>query len=143
MNHLTQAWLAGESLHRHALIDRIMAKTVEDRGCWLYVGARKPSGYAAIGNGGSVRNGHRLVYELLVGPIPSGMELDHLCRVRECVNPAHLEPVTRNENGRRARKTHCKRGHEKSEANIYTSKRGIRHCRPCAALYQRARRRLK
>lgn len=104
-------------------------------GCWLWLGAHRATGY------GSFRGqcSHRFAYELVVGPIPEGLELDHLCRVRECVNPAHLEPVTRRENilrsdnfaGQRARQTHCKRGHEFTAANTYVNARGNRSCRTC------------
>lgn len=82
---------------------------------------------------------HRFSYEILVGPIPEGMELDHLCKNRRCVNPAHLEPVTHHENlirgngftGINARKTHCSRGHELSQDNILNRSRGGRECKTC------------
>jgi hypothetical protein len=67
--------------------------------CWLWIGAIKESGYGNHGGTGA----HRFMYQLLVGPIPPGLQLDHLCRVRNCVNPAHLEPVTPSENVRRER----------------------------------------
>lgn len=72
-------------------------------GCWLWTGFRRPAGYGQTGrNRGSAKQAHRVAYEMLVGPIPAGMELDHLCRMTPCVNPAHLEPVTPAENRRRA-----------------------------------------
>jgi len=85
-------------------------------GCWLWTGATNPKGYSQLGVGstkdgssGFVR-GHRLSYEMLVAPIPEGLEIDHLCNVRECVNPEHLEPVTHAENMRRAKVRRLRRG---------------------------------
>lgn len=77
---------------------------VED-GCWLWTASLTGDGYGRISLGGKfgpMGLAHRVAYELLVGPIPEGLELDHLCRVRRCVNPEHLEPVTHAENVRRA-----------------------------------------
>lgn len=87
-------------------------------GCWVWIGALMAQGYGELTWRGKVTYAHRLVYELLVRPIPDGLEIDHVCRVRDCVNPDHLEAVTRRENslrgnsptGRNARKTHCKGG---------------------------------
>jgi hypothetical protein len=70
-----------------------------DSGCWLWTAAIDPqTGYARLGLGKKAANGHRVAYELLVGDVPEGLEIDHLCRVRHCVNPDHLEPVTHREN---------------------------------------------
>lgn len=69
--------------------------------CWLWLGITTPGGYGQIRRGGRTWVTHRWVYELLIGPIPAGLDLDHLCRVRRCVRPSHLEPVTRGENLRR------------------------------------------
>ena len=87
--------------------------------CWLWRASRDRSGYGRFKAATGVVGAHRVAYELLVGPIPDGLTLDHLCRVRHCVNPEHLEPVTHRENTLRgtgptaenARKTHCLRGH--------------------------------
>ena len=96
---------------------------------------------------GEKKFAHRIGYEQLVGPIPKGLELDHLCRVRHCVNPDHLEPVTHKENTLRgscpaavnARKTHCKRGHPLTDDNIARqSKTNARVCLKCQAV-RRAR----
>lgn len=88
----------------------------DESGCWLWTGAVTSSGYGSVGVNGRSESAHRHLYALLVAPIPAGLEIDHLCRVRLCVNPDHLEPVTRAENLRRAREHHvpkraCKYGH--------------------------------
>lgn len=86
------------------LRERFEAKyVVTPGGCWRWIGTRTPEGYGQIRVAvGEVAYAHRVAYELLVGPIPEGLHIDHLCRVRACVNPAHLEPVTQAENNRRA-----------------------------------------
>ena len=111
--------------------------------CWVWTARVHGAGYAYLSVGGKKVRVHRLTYELLVGPIPDGLELDHLCRVRHCVNPAHLEPVThavnmdRGEIRERQHEamraiTHCPRGHAYDEANTYVNPRGERNCRACA-----------
>jgi hypothetical protein len=100
-------------------------------------------GYAHVGHHDLA---HRKAYTDAFGPIPEGLEIDHLCRVRHCVNPDHLEAVTHVENMRRAHevwgftswgaqanagKTHCPQGHEYTEANTYARQRGSRDCRTC------------
>lgn len=108
--------------------------------CWTHEGKRNTKGYGvdtakrALGESILV---HRRVYEALVGPIPAGLELDHLCRVRSCYNPSHLEPVTHAENMRRSKafltvKTHCPQGHPYDEENTY-SRPGDREGRMCKA----------
>lgn len=67
-------------------------------GCWLWTGGISSNGYGTWTLGGATNSAHRLLYTLLVGPVPIGLDLDHLCRNRLCVNPSHLEPVTRREN---------------------------------------------
>lgn len=104
--------------------------------CWLWTGYIKPNGYASFYPGGGKHVPkvyvHRWAYEATRGPIPDGLEVDHLCNVRNCVNPAHLELVTHQENQRRnrARRKACLRGHAYDEANTYWH-RGNRHCRTC------------
>jgi hypothetical protein len=132
--------------------DRLFARVHEDEnGCWVYTGWTGGDGYGMISLGrrgqGRVYT-HRFVYELNVGQIPEGLTIDHLCRVRRCCNPAHLEPVTHAENNRRGhgwsgrnhRKAHCKNGHPLSGDNLYRDKRG-RHCRTCHRERERARKR--
>lgn len=115
-------------------------------GCWLWTGART-GGYGVFGFDGGTVVAHRAAFYLCVGPIDQGLELDHLCRVRRCVNPEHLEPVTRRENLRRsplalpaknALKTECKHGHAFTEENTYIGKNG-RNCRKCHAIRELAR----
>lgn len=78
-------------------------------GCWLWTASCGRGGYGQVWHGGTMARAHRVVYLLVTGsPIPDGLELDHLCRVRHCVNPEHLEPVTRQENQRRRRKGDAK-----------------------------------
>lgn len=116
--------------------------------CWIWTGKRLPAGYGRMSYGGKWNLAHRMSYTHLVGPIPEGLDLDHLCRNRACVNPAHLEPVTRSVNLRRgvggpainAAKTHCIRGHEFTPENTAIAERGKRRCRKCACWHARNRR---
>jgi hypothetical protein len=97
--------------------------------CWNWTNAPNHNGYGQYGSQGM--RPHRIAYELLVGPIPDGLTLDHLCRNKLCVNPDHVEPVTRGENARRGnlgrRTSLCKRGHPKT----ITRKGGYLTCRVC------------
>jgi hypothetical protein len=129
---------------KRPLVDRFREKinVNPDTGCWEWSAHRAPNGYGRFGVAGKVRYAHRVSYEMHTGPIPAGMELDHLCRVRHCVNPEHLEPVTHRENSQRGRvgqnnaeKTHCTQGHPYAGDNLYTTPAGKRDCRTC----QRAR----
>ena len=118
--------------------------------CWLWSGHIKPSGYGSIDLGPRQVQAHRHVFEVLVGPIGLGLELDHLCRVKHCVNPDHLEPVDHATNCRRGvagavngaryrALSHCKRGHPFDEANTYRHPQtGRRACRRCHAAHELA-----
>lgn len=112
--------------------------------CWEWTAAKSKKGYAefyTMFSDGIIRthSAHRSIYEIFVSTIPSELECDHLCRVRHCVNPAHMEPVTPRENFLRgqspsainARKTHCIRGHELLGNNLMPTRRAERTCRIC------------
>jgi HNH endonuclease len=92
--------------NRRKRLRYVLAATGYKTDCWLWQLAKNPSGYGVVGiAAGKTALAHRAYYEERFGPVPEGMELDHLCRVRACVNPEHLEPVTHTENLRRGRKT--------------------------------------
>lgn len=100
-------------------------------GCWKF-DTNRIDGYATLSFGGRTRVAHRVAYEALVGPIGDGLELDHLCKTRNCVRPSHLEPVTPLVNTSRARnwnrdKTHCRRGHELAGNNVRVTLRRSAH----------------
>ena len=108
-------------------------------GCWLWEKGCYPNGYGQISRNKRKILVHRLSYEHFVGPIPEGLQLDHLCRVRCCANPDHLEPVTAQVNQWRGstfaadnhRKTHCKCGLPLSGENLYVTPSGARNCMGC------------
>lgn len=126
-------------------VESFLAKVDKTGSCWLWTAGLDNHGYGAFNartNQGRRRTkkAHRWSYEHHVGPIPDGLDLDHLCRVRSCVNPDHLEPVTRGENIRRGDLsdnngrnawTHCPRGHPYDAANTYVCPQGTRNCRAC------------
>jgi hypothetical protein len=129
-----------------SVLDRLMFRTaLLVNGCWEWRGARNQKGYGniRIESYGPAKSAHRVAYAELVGPIPDGMEIDHLCKNRACINPQHLEAVTRTTNIQRVdqRKSVCKNGHEMTPANtrIYTTKQGYeaRKCSACAREFTR------
>lgn len=118
--------------------------------CWLWMASKNLKGYGVFSVGRRGQMAHRWSYEHHVGPIPDGMLMDHTCMRPDCVNPAHLEPVSPSENVRRGyapsvlaawhrAKTHCPQGHPYDAANTYVY-RGHRHCRACMAAAARRRR---
>lgn len=130
-------------------------------GCWPWTGTITEHGYGVFHVNGQMMSVHRWSYEHFVGPIPDGMEVDHLCHTqdtgcrladacphRKCVNPAHLEAVplrvnrlrSRSVQADNARKTHCPKGHEYSPENTWVSKDGWRQCRACWAIKDAERR---
>ena len=121
---------------------RLTHRITEDpvTGCWLWRGAAGKNGYGRMSIGGNVvRFAHRIAYELYRGPIPPTKELDHLCRNHGCVNPWHLQPVTRRENllrgdtfaSRHAATTACPKGHPYDEVNTLRDALNRRFCRTC------------
>lgn len=133
------------------LTKRVLDKfEVGAEGCWEWVASLDGNGYGQINEGGRGRPlpAHRVVYEMVRGPIPEGLYVDHLCRNPRCVKPSHLEPVTHAENVRRGRAglrrslqtaamTHCKWGHEFTPENTYVGRNANgnprRVCRRCRA----------
>ena len=132
-------------------LSRFLAKISKDEisGCWLWTASIDVGGYGVFGLGLKTFKAHRVAFEHYVGPVSKDLELDHLCKVRNCVNPSHLEPVTKIVNMRRSdvwrkaaefntSKTHCKRGHPYSGDNLYLDKtNGKRQCRQCRRLADR------
>lgn len=116
-------------MSRPVLTDRFWSKVaIHEDGCWLWTGARNSRGYGQWAVNGLSRSVHRVAYEALVGPIPDGLTIDHLCRNKLCVNPDHLEPVTIAENVARAHeiRTNCRHGTERIHR-----KGQVHHREPC------------
>lgn len=115
--------------------------------CWYWLGVPSKAGYGTMSVASKVMYAHRISHELFTGPIPDGLTIDHLCRVRHCVNPAHLEAVTQRVNNlrgtgmsaRHAKVTHCPFGHAYDAANTIVAEPGIRKCRACKARRDRIR----
>lgn len=136
-----------------------LRKNFSDKQCWVYPDKPMKNGYASVCSHRIYRKGkqyqvrklaHRLSYEMYNGKIPTGKIIDHLCRVRNCVNPFHLRVCTIRENllcgngfsGINSRKTHCKNGHKFCDENIYPDKNGFRICKICHNAWVRNRRKL-
>lgn len=130
-----------------AQTERFWSRVDKADACWIWSGYVNSEGYGRLKFDGRLRLAHRVAYALIRGPIPDGLTLDHLCGVKACVNPAHLEPVTAAVNYRRAvdagllarngdgqrQKTHCPKGHPYDAVNTYVTPSGSRDCRTCRA----------
>jgi len=130
---------------------RFWAKVEKTETCWLWTAGRDRYGYGQFWFAGRHVGAHGFAYQLLVGPVPDGLQIDHCCRVRHCVNPAHLEPVTCRENlmrgdtpaARHVAKTHCPQGHPLVPGNLvpFQLRRGHRECLTCRRERDRLRQR--
>ena len=137
-----------------SILERFWSKVDKTETCWLWVGYTKPNGYGSFNpTRDQAAYAHRYAYELANGPIPDGLQVDHLCHDpaecqaatecphRRCVNPAHLEAVTPRVNNlrsgnfaaKRSRQTHCVNGHEFTPENTYIKPNGCRNCATCRA----------
>jgi hypothetical protein len=114
---------------------RFWARVDKTETCWLWTATLNGSGYGQITIGRKNWMAHRVAYSLVIGPIPEGLEVDHLCRVRSCVNPEHLEPVDHRTNMLRSPVTElhadCYRGHPLTEGNLLIFADGLRRCAIC------------
>ena len=137
---------------KEEVLQKLYDNTVcDEHGCWLWQGGRTTGGFGEASIGGETFYVHRLGFSLTKHALTKGKELDHLCKVRHCWNPAHLEEVLHRTNCLRggsfsaanAQMTHCKRGHIFSEGNTYRPEEHHRVCKECKRLNDRQRRKLK
>lgn len=125
----------GPYRHRPPL-ERFWPKVNKTDTCWIWTASKTRNGYGQFYDDHRLHAAHRWLYEQMVALVPQHLDLDHLCRIRACVNPGHLEPVTRKENARRGLTgvmlTHCKYGHPRIPETLYTNPTtGLRDCRVC------------
>ena len=128
-------------------LESVLARAMPEpnTGCWIWVGVLGSAGYGQVSWKSKAVSAHRVVYEEIVGPPDPDKELDHLCRMRQCVNPRHLEQVTSKINvlrgdgptARNLRKDQCAHGHIFSAANTFRDKGG-RGCKACRRFYRKA-----
>jgi len=133
--------------HKRDFRTRLLSRAIinPDTHCWEWAGAKDMWGYGLIKRDGQNRRVHREVFRMWFGPVPAGLEVDHLCFIRHCLNPDHLEAVPGYVNIMRsngtaavnARKTHCERGHEYTPENTYVTPAGCRCCRTCRRIRER------
>jgi hypothetical protein len=144
--------VAKKSKGVHNTLKDLLARClIEPDGCWLWTGYCNPQGYGQTSLLGESGAAHRIIYEHVVGPVPKGLVLDHLCRQPACVNPAHLEPVTHRENilrgeglaAQQVKRTHCPYGHPYEGDNVFIGKSGSRFCRECSRRRSREQQRKK
>ena len=143
--HLTTPPLFGDPRLPARFWDKVQP---QPNGCWLWAAGRFGNGYSQFWWRGRQQPAHRIAYQVLVGPIYEGLESDHLCRIPACVNPSHIEPVTRRENtmrgdapainrARMLAKTVCLRGHPFDNVNTYHRPDGYRGCKACQRMLVR------
>jgi Spy/CpxP family protein refolding chaperone len=105
--------------------------SVDSNGCWIWTGAKHRRGYGMVNICRKVMTVHSFLFELLVGPVPDGMQLHHKCEVPQCCNPDHLQIVNALDHRRAHWRTHCLRGHELTADNTILGRNGLRQCRKC------------
>lgn len=117
-----------------AVVPEKSVMPLTESGCWIWMGALNDQGYGKLVRNGKYWRAHRWIYQQLKGPLLAGMELDHLCHTRSCVNPHHLEQVTHQVNvdrGSSRKRKFCSKGHAMSGNNLYFRPNGKRECRQC------------
>ncbi len=131
--------------HVYKLFDNIRVDVITE--CWEWLGYVNPDNeYGQFSMGQEHFLVHRVSYTHIIGPIPDGLVLDHLCRFRRCANPWHAEPITNKENilrgegpsARQARQTHCEKGHPLEGDNLKITPSGKRRCRECIRIHKRS-----